>query len=114
MESNTFLSASMRKIEIVMIENAVVDAFGGGTLFEKRFEVVRPASDTSKKPQIPRGFSIKCSAVSRRRTRDTRLVEITSTQHARTTELNALSGVVEAPVRGKAFTFHVEMGVFAV
>lgn len=47
----------------VVIQDAVVDALGGGTLLHDGFPFQAPARDSGKEPQIPRRFGVDGSAV---------------------------------------------------
>jgi len=48
-----------------VIKNTIVDAFRGGALLEKRFEMKRTARNTSKEAKIPIRFGVNNSAIVR-------------------------------------------------
>ena len=50
-------------MDIVVVKDSVIDAFGGGALIEMRFPVIRAARNTGKEAEIPFGLSIEGSTI---------------------------------------------------
>ena len=95
-KSNAFFAANMAVT--VVVEQSVIDSFGGSAFVESELPLFRAASNAGKQSQIPRGFSVNGSAIFRWRTRGANMGSLNFTGMTRTAPLDTAPVGTKPPV----------------